>query len=70
MNQKIGWTYSFIESLNMHIAINDETGILYTEDKIRYSVEEQLQLKKIDYEIPYEVHLLKKMFSGTLLKIY
>lgn len=54
----------------MHIAINDETGILYTEDKIRYSVEEQLQLKKIDYELPYEVHLLKKMFSGTLLKIY
>ena len=48
MDQKPGWTYRFIESLNMQIAINDTTGIMYTEDKVRYSVEEQKLLQSID----------------------
>lgn len=37
MKQKPGWTYRFIDSLNMQIAINDTTGIMYTEDKVKYS---------------------------------
>lgn len=41
MEQKPGWTYKFVESLNMQIAINDTTGIMYTEDKVKYSLKEQ-----------------------------
>lgn len=67
IEQKIGWTYRFINSLKMQIAINDTTGILYTEDKIKYSREEQLLLKKIDYQLPLAVHLVKKVFSGTIV---
>ena len=52
MEQKPGWTYRFIESLNMQIAINDTSGIMYTEDKIRYSAEEQKLLQSIDYVLP------------------
>lgn len=70
MERKSGWTYSFIDSLNMNIAINDQTGILYTEDKIRYSKEEQEILKEFEYQIPLEVHLIKKLFGGTILKIF
>ena len=52
----------------MNIAINDQTGILYTEDKIRYSKKEQEILKEFEYQIPLEVHLIKKLFGGTILK--
>ena len=69
MEQKPGWTYRFIPSLNMQIAINDATGVLYTEDKIKYSPDEQLLLKTIDYQLPLSVHLVKKVFDGTLLQV-
>ena len=69
MEQKPGWTYSFISSLNMQIAINDLTGIMYTEDKVKYSLEEQELLNSIDYEIPLSVHLVKKVFEGTIISI-
>ena len=67
MEQKPGWTYRFIPSLNMQIAINDAIGVMYTEDKIKYSPDEQLLLKTIDYQLPLSVHLVKKGFDGTLL---
>ena len=69
MEQKPGWSYKFISSLNMHIAINDTTGVMYTEDKIKYSQEEQLMLKSIDYQIPLSVHLIKKVFDGTIISV-
>ena len=69
MEQKPGWTYRFIESLNMQIAINDTTGIMYTEDKIKYSVEEQRLLQTIDYALPFSVHLVKKVFDGNIVSI-
>ena len=69
MEQKPGWTYRFIESLNMHIAINDASGILYTEDKVRYSSEEQKLLQSIDYALPLPVHIVKKVFDGTIVLI-
>lgn len=67
MDKKPGWTYSFIESLDQHIAINDKTGILYTEDKTLYTAEEAHILKKINYQIPKTVHIIKKMFGGTIV---
>ena len=69
MEQKPGWTYRFIESLNMQIAINDTTGIMYTEDKVRYSLEEQRLLQKIDFALPLPVHIVKKVFDGTIVSI-
>ncbi len=69
MEQKPGWTYRFISSLNMQIAINNLTGILYTEDKVKYTLEEQRLLQAINFEIPLPVHLVKKVFEGTIISI-
>lgn len=69
MEQKPGWTYRFIESLNMQIAINDNTGIMYTEDKVRFSAEEQRLLQSIDYALPLSVHIAKKVFGGMIVSI-
>ncbi len=69
MEQKPGWTYRFIDSLNMQIAINDTTGIMYTEDKVKYSTEEQRLLQSIDYALPLSVHIVKKVFGGTIISI-
>ena len=70
MEQKPGWTYRFIPSLNMQIAINDTNGVMYTEDKIKYSPDEQLMLKTIDYHLPLSVHLVKKIFDGTIISVH
>lgn len=69
MEQKPGWTYKFVNSLNMQIAINNYTGILYTEDKVRYSLEEQRLLQAVNFEIPLPVHMVKKVFEGTIISI-
>ena len=69
MEEKPGWTYKFVESLNMQIAINNFTGILYTEDKVKYSLEEQRLLQSIDYALPLQVHLVKKVFDGTIISL-
>ena len=69
MEQKPGWTYRFISSLNMQIAINNLTGILYTEDKVKYTLEEQRLLQTVNFEIPLPVHLVKKVFEGTIISI-
>ena len=69
MEQKPGWTYRFVNSLNMQIAINDLTGVLYTEDKVKYSLQEQRLLQAVEFEIPLPVHLVKKVFEGTIISI-
>ena len=69
MEQKPGWTYKFVESLNMQIAINNFAGIMYTEDKVKYSLEEQRLLQKIDFELPLPVHIVKKAFEGTIVSL-
>ena len=69
MEEKPGWTYRFIDSLNMQIAINDTTGVMYTEDKVKYSLEEQRLLQSIDYALPLQVHIVKKVFDGTIISL-
>ena len=69
MEQKPGWTYKFVNSLNMHIAIINDTGIMYSEDKVRYSLQEQRLLQSVNFEIPLPVHLVKKVFDGTIISI-
>lgn len=66
MEQKPGWKYLFIDSLKQYIAINENTDVLYTEDKTRYSPEECHLLKSVNYQIPMAVHLTKKIFSGEI----
>ena len=61
--------FIFLPTANMQIAINDTTGIMYTEDKVRYSAEEQRLLQSIDYALPLSVHLVKKVFYGTIVSI-
>lgn len=70
MEQKPGWTYRFVNSLNMQIEINNFTGIMYTEDKVRYSLQEQHLLQTVNFEIPLPVHLVKKVFEGTIISIH
>lgn len=69
MEQKPGWTYRFVNSLNMQIVINDLTGILYSDDKVKYTLEEQRLLQAVNFEIPLPVHLVKKVFAGTIISI-
>lgn len=69
MEEKPGWTYSFINSLQQHIAINDKTGVLYTEDKTMYTPQEASLLKSVDYQIPPSVHIVKKLFNGTIISL-
>ena len=69
MIQKPGWTYSYIHSLQMHIAINDSTGVLYTEDKTMYTQEEALRLSQVNYMIPAEVHIIKKIYLNIMLSM-
>ena len=51
------------------ISMEQKPGVMYTEDKIKYSQEEQLMLKSIDYQIPLSVHLIKKVFDGTIISV-
>lgn len=69
MEQKPGWTYRYCDSLEQQIAINDETGILYTEDKTRYSAEEAAIIIRHGYQIPKAVHVVKKVFGGTVVEL-
>lgn len=69
MDKKPGWTYSFCNSLEQNIAINDTTDVLYTEDKIRYSPEETALLRTINFQIPKSVHVIKKIFNGTIVSL-
>lgn len=69
MEQKPGWTYRYCDSLEQQIAINDETGILYTEDKTRYSAEEAMIIIQHNYDLPKAVHIIKKVFNGTLVSL-
>ena len=69
MEQKSGWKYSFSTLLNQQIAVNEKTQILYTEDKTRYEPSETEILKSVNFEIPLQVHIIKKVFGGTLWKL-
>lgn len=69
MERKPGWTYKYIDSLEQYIAINDKTGVMYTQDKTFYSKNEQELLKKQDYQIPSVVHCVKRIMEGEIFEI-
>ena len=64
-----GWTYNFINSLDQYMAVNDKSGIMYTQDMIYYSKEEVDMLATVDFEIPLAVHLIKKVFGGKIISL-
>lgn len=66
-NRKPGWTYMFSEVLQQEIAINDKTGWAVCEDGTRYSPAEMLELKKTHGKIPWQVHVMKQQFGGTIV---
>lgn len=69
MEQKSDWNYLYCQTLEQQIAINRETNVLYTEDKTRYSPEETRLLCRINYNIPKSVHIIKKLFNGTIISL-
>ena len=58
------WEYFNSKALGMKAAYNKKTGQVMTEDKVLYSPDE---LKLIQPEISPEVHIVKRIFSGTIV---
>ena len=54
----------------MQIAINNLTGIMYTDNKVRYSLQKQRLLQVLYFEIPLPVNLMKKVFEETIISIH
>lgn len=69
MEEKPGWTYQFIQTINQRIAIHKETGWMASEDGTRYTPDEAAFLKTINFQIPLQVHLIKKSFGGTIITL-
>jgi len=64
-----GWTYETSEALGMKFAHRVSAGGIevMTEDKVRYSPQEVLILRRIG-GISKPVHLVKKVFEGKIIK--
>ena len=70
-DKKPGWTYGHSEALNQDFAFrkDNNNGLeLYTEDKTHYTWQEIRNIQKHNVPIPLQVHLIKKVFNGVLLK--
>ena len=70
-DKKPGWTYGHSEALNQDFAFrkDNNNGLeLYTEDKTHYTWQEIRNIQKHNAPIPLQVHLIKKVFNGVLLK--
>ena len=59
------WTYHYSKTLEMKYSWNPKTGVVWTEDRVKYSPKEIELLK--GSEITKEVHELKKMFEGEIV---
>jgi len=66
-NQKSEWFHKYSENLKQNVAFNRITGWVHCEDGTTYSPEENSILKKSGQQIPLQVHLIKKVFGGTLI---
>ena len=61
------WTYKYSQNLKQNIGYNKETGWVQCEDGTKYSPQENEILKMTGKPVPLEVHLIKKVFNGTLV---
>ena len=64
------WTYIQSQSLNQTVAFDENSGWLFCKDGTKYSPKELEKITK-DWkeaiELPSEVHIIKKIFSGTIV---
>jgi len=67
MKQKPGWTYKYSQELGQNIARHNESGWVYCEDGTKYSPEEIEIIKKHGI-INKQVHIIKKLFDGEIIK--
>jgi hypothetical protein len=67
--QKEGFIYIYSDHLKQEIALSEKTGILYCTDKTQYSPQELQILDDGCGVVPLSVHLIKKVFSGKIIKI-
>jgi len=66
MEQPPVWNYKFSELLKQKIALNSSTGWIYCHDGTTYSPDEYKLISGIK-NFPIQVHLLKKIFKGTIV---
>ena len=68
MEPKSNLAYKYSEVLKQKIAFDRTTGTVLCEDGCTYSSAEIDLIKISQRPVPFQVHLIKKNFSGTLLK--
>jgi hypothetical protein len=66
---KPGFNYYKSNILKQEIAMNKNTGWVYCEDGVRYSPQELLLFYEADCEVDIGTHLVKKVFSGEVVRI-
>jgi hypothetical protein len=67
--RKDGFIYFNSGTLEQEIALSEKTGCLYCADKTVYTASEQRLLADGGMEISAAVHLVKKVFEGTIEEI-
>lgn len=67
MSENQNWVYKYSENLKQNIAYNKTTGWVHCEDGTEYSPQEFDIIKKTGAQIPFQVHLAKKVFEGQLV---
>lgn len=67
MEQNSAWNYKFSSILNQKIALNPSTGWIYCQDGTAYSPEEYKLITGIK-NFPIQIHMIKKIFKGTIIK--
>jgi hypothetical protein len=67
--RKEGFIYFNSGTLEQDIALSEKTGCLYCADKTVYTVSEQRLLADNGMEIFLAVHLVKKVFEGTIEEV-
>jgi hypothetical protein len=64
---KTDWKYFESKILKMKYAVNRRTGELMTEDKVLYDRKELDILIRKKQNISPEIHMIKKIFNGSLI---
>ncbi|MDR1174090.1 MAG: hypothetical protein LBK83_01300 [Treponema sp.] len=61
-----GWNYFYSDVLQQEIAVHIKTGEVYCEDRTVYKPEEIAIMQAANQEASPGVHLVKKVFKGTI----
>lgn len=61
------WVNKYSETLKQNVAYNKITKWVQCEDGTLYSPKENAVLRKTGNPVPLQVHLIKKVFEGTVI---